>query len=148
MADVSMPGSERSHPMVHSIGDLAWLREQPDAPSHERKYYRSIWISDFHLGTVRCKAESLLDFLRNHCAENLFLVGDVIDGWNVGPGWSWDAAQTEVIEELWAWRRRGTRMIFLPGNHDERSTEMVRTLSAASNVMKTSCIEPPKAAAC
>jgi UDP-2,3-diacylglucosamine pyrophosphatase LpxH len=124
MADLSMPGTERSHSMVQSIGDLSW----PDASARERKYYRSIWISDFHLGTVRCQAASLLDFLRNHCAENLFLVGDVIDGWNVGPGWCWDAAQTAVIEELWAWRRRGTRMIFLPGNHDERSTEMVQTL--------------------
>lgn len=110
--------------MVQSIGARSWQEESP----RERKYYRSIWISDFHLGTVRCKAASLLDFLRNHCAENLFLVGDVIDGWNVGPGWCWDAAQTAVIEELWAWRRRGTRMIFMPGNHDERSTEMVQTL--------------------
>jgi len=96
-----------------------------------RKHFRSIWISDFHLGTVRCQAASLLDFLRNHSAEILFMVGDVIDGWNVGPGWSWDAAQTAVVEELWAWRRRGTRMIFLPGNHDERSTEMVQTLFGA-----------------
>ncbi|HVN28132.1 MAG TPA: UDP-2,3-diacylglucosamine diphosphatase, partial [Candidatus Binataceae bacterium] len=96
-----------------------------------RKHFRSIWISDFHLGTVRCKAESLLDFLRNHSAENLFLVGDVIDGWNVGPGWCWTAAQTAVVEELWAWRRRGSRMIFLPGNHDEFSTEMVHTLFGA-----------------
>ena len=131
MADVSMRGTERSHPMIQSIGDLSWPREGPDASTPERKYYRSIWISDFHLGTVRCKAESLLDFLRNHCAENLFLVGDVIDGWNVGPGWCWNAPQTAVIEELWAWRRRGTRMIFMPGNHDERSTEMVQTLFGA-----------------
>lgn len=93
-----------------------------------RKHFRSIWISDFHLGTARCKAEALLDFLRRHTAETLFLVGDVIDGWNVGPGWCWDGAQTAVVEELWAWRRRGTRMIFLPGNHDELATDMVRTL--------------------
>ncbi len=124
MADITTPGTERSHSMVQPIGDLSL----PDAAVRERKYYRSIWISDFHLGTVRCKAESLLDFLRSHCAETLFLVGDVIDGWNVGPGWCWTAAQTAVIEELWAWRRRGTRMIFMPGNHDERSTEMVQTL--------------------
>lgn len=127
MTEVSMPGIELSHPMVQSVGDLSLQEASP----RERKYYRSIWISDFHLGTARCKAESLLDFLRNHCAENLFLVGDVIDGWNVGPGWCWDAAQTAVIEELWAWRRRGARMIFMPGNHDERSTEMVRTLFGA-----------------
>ncbi len=128
MTDVTTPGTERPHSMVQSVGDLSLPNAWPDASARERKYYRSIWISDFHLGTVRCKAESLLDFLRSHCTETLFLVGDVIDGWNVGPGWSWDAAQTAVIEELWAWRRRGTRMIFLPGNHDERSSEMVQTL--------------------
>src|SRR5208283_5204845 len=77
MADVTTRGIERPHSMVQSIGDLSWS----DARPQERKYYRSIWISDFHLGTVRCKAESLLDFLRSHCAETLFLVGDVIDGW-------------------------------------------------------------------
>ena len=99
-----------------------------DASPLSRTHFRSIWISDFHLGTVRCKADALLDFLRSHSAETLFLVGDVIDGWNVGPGWCWNAAQTAVVEELWAWRRRGARMIFLPGNHDERSTDMVQTL--------------------
>ncbi len=127
MADVSLPGNERFLSTVRSVGDLS----RPDASQRERKYYRSIWISDFHLGTARCKADSLLDFLRSHCAETLFLVGDVIDGWNVGPGWCWDAAQTAVVEELWAWRRRGTRMIFMPGNHDERSTAMVHTLFGA-----------------
>jgi UDP-2,3-diacylglucosamine pyrophosphatase LpxH len=94
----------------------------------EQKYYRSIWISDFHLGTARCKAAALLDFLRGHCAENLFLVGDVIDGWNIGSGWCWDASQTAVVEEIWSWRRRGTRIVFLPGNHDERNATMVHTL--------------------
>jgi UDP-2,3-diacylglucosamine pyrophosphatase LpxH len=124
MTEVGKPGIEQSFSMVESVGD----RSLPGASPRDRTYYRSIWISDFHLGTARCKAESLLDFLRSHCAENLFLVGDVIDGWNVGPGWCWDTAQTAVVEELWAWRRRGVRMIFMPGNHDERSTEMVRTL--------------------
>jgi UDP-2,3-diacylglucosamine pyrophosphatase LpxH len=127
MTEPGMPSIERLGPTVHYIGDLSL----PGASPRQRKYYRSIWISDFHLGTPRCKAESLLDFLRSHCAENLFLVGDVIDGWNVGPGWCWDAAQTAVVEELWAWRRRGTRMIFMPGNHDEHNTEMVKTLFGA-----------------
>ncbi len=94
----------------------------------EIKQYRSIWISDFHLGTARCKAQALSEFLRHHQAETLFLVGDIIDGWNMGPGWSWTAAQTAVVEEIWAWRRRGTRIIFIPGNHDENDHELVRML--------------------
>ena len=92
------------------------------------KEYRSIWISDFHLGTARCQAQGLLDFLQHHRAESLFLVGDIIDGWNMGPGWSWTPQQTAVVEEIWAWRRRGTRIIFIPGNHDENDSELVRML--------------------
>ncbi len=90
--------------------------------------YRSIWISDFHLGTTRCRSKELLRFLRNHRAEILFLVGDIIDSWNVGPAWHWDETQTAVVEEIWAWRRRGTRIIFLPGNHDETNGDLIRTL--------------------
>jgi UDP-2,3-diacylglucosamine pyrophosphatase LpxH len=96
-------------------------------PAHNT-YYRSIWISDFHLGTVWCKSQELLGFMRSHCAETLFLVGDVIDCWNVGPSWHWDPTQTAIIEEIWAWRRRGTRIVFLPGNHDERNCNLIRIL--------------------
>src|SRR5216683_2242206 len=56
------------------------------------KSWRSIWISDFHLGTRSCKADALLDFLRNHYAETLYLVGDIVDGWNAGRSWYWSPA--------------------------------------------------------
>ncbi len=91
-------------------------------------YYRSIWISDLHLGTPRCRAEALLDFLRHHEAENLFLVGDIVDGWIPGPAWHHSPAQNAVVEEIASWARRGTRVVFLPGNHDESSTDIVRSL--------------------
>ncbi len=94
----------------------------------EARHFRSIWISDLHLGTARCKADALLDFLRAHTADTLFLVGDIIDGWCLGPGWCWTAAQTAVVEEIWAWRRRGARLIFLPGNHDEANGNLIHTL--------------------
>jgi UDP-2,3-diacylglucosamine pyrophosphatase LpxH len=84
------------------------------------KHCRSIWISDFHLGTRGCKANALLSFLRNHEAENLYLVGDIVDGWNAGPSWYWSAAQKAVVEEIAVWRRRG-RVEVLPGNHDDLS---------------------------
>jgi UDP-2,3-diacylglucosamine pyrophosphatase LpxH len=82
---------------------------------------RSIWLSDFHLGTRGCKAGALLDFLRNHEAENLYLVGDIVDGWKAGPSWYWSAAQKCVVDEIRSWRRRGTRVEILPGNHDDFS---------------------------
>jgi hypothetical protein len=75
---------------------MMWSSKGVAMTEQAQKHYRSIWISDFHLGTARCKAEALFDFLRRHCAENLYLVGDVIDGWNIGPGWCWNAAQTAV----------------------------------------------------
>jgi UDP-2,3-diacylglucosamine pyrophosphatase LpxH len=128
MAESSRPSFESYYESYKFIGKPVIDPPVADASHRERTYYRSIWISDFHLGTARCKAESLLDFLRSHCADNLFLVGDVIDGWNVGPAWCWDAAQTAVVEELWGWRRRGARMIFIPGNHDEHNSDMIRTL--------------------
>jgi UDP-2,3-diacylglucosamine pyrophosphatase LpxH len=85
------------------------------------KSCRSIWISDFHLGTRGCKADALLDFLRHHEAETLYLVGDIVDGWNAGPSWYWSAAQKAVVEEIAAWRRRGVLVEVLPGNHDDVS---------------------------
>ncbi len=96
-------------------------------PAATTNYYRSIWISDLHLGTPRCKAEALCDFLRHHRADNLYLVGDIVDGWVLGPSWYWSAAQTAVIEEIAAWRQRGTRVVFLPGNHDEFSADLVQS---------------------
>ena len=83
-----------------------------------RRSCRAIWISDLHLGTTRCKASALLDFLLHHEAETLFLLGDIIDGLNCGPGWYWDAAQEAVIAEIQSWARKGTRVTFIPGNHD------------------------------
>ena len=91
------------------------------SPSLPAKACRTIWLSDFHLGTRGCKAAALLDFLRNHSAENLYLVGDIVDGWKAGPLWYWSAAQKSVVEEIAAWRRRGTRVEIIPGNHDDFS---------------------------
>jgi UDP-2,3-diacylglucosamine pyrophosphatase LpxH len=97
-------------------------------PATATRAYRSIWISDFHLGTRRCKAAALLEFLRRHESEYLFLVGDLIDGWNFGPAWYWDSAQTALVGELAARRKRGTRVVFLPGNHDGGNPDLIRAL--------------------
>src|SRR3984957_4833907 len=66
----------------------------------QRSYYRTIWISDVHLGTRACKANALLDFLRHHIAETLYLVGDIVDGWNCGPSWHWSSTQQELVDEM------------------------------------------------
>jgi len=81
--------------------------------------YRSIWISDVHLGTKSCKAEQLLDFLKNNTAETLYLVGDIIDGWKVQKNaWRWNKKQTAVVRKILKLADK-CRVIFIPGNHDE-----------------------------
>jgi UDP-2,3-diacylglucosamine pyrophosphatase LpxH len=99
-----------------------------ESPAPHNNYYRSIWISDLHLGTRACKAEALLGFLRHHQADNLYLVGDIVDCWNLGGSWFWSEAQECVVREITMWRRQGTRVVFLPGNHDEFNTDLVQML--------------------
>ena len=81
--------------------------------------YRTVWISDIHLGTRGCKAEFLLDFLKHTRCETLYLVGDIIDGWRLKRSWYWTDAQTEVVQEILRMSRRGTKVVYIPGNHDE-----------------------------
>ncbi len=81
--------------------------------------YRTLWISDLHLGTPGCQAAALLDFLRRTECETLFLVGDIIDGWQLRRQWYWPQAHNDVIQKLLRKARKGTRVIFIPGNHDE-----------------------------
>ncbi|MBB4284647.1 metallophosphoesterase [Roseospira goensis] len=83
------------------------------------RYYKTIFLSDIHLGTRGCKADMLLDFLRSTESETLYLVGDVVDGWRLKNHWHWPQAHNDVIQKLLRKARKGTRVIFIPGNHDE-----------------------------
>ena len=88
-----------------------------DDPPSER--HRTIWISDVHLGTPGCKAEFLLDFLKWNDADTIYLVGDIIDGWRLRKGWHWQQSHNDVIQKLLRKARKGTRVVYVPGNHDE-----------------------------
>ena len=81
--------------------------------------YRTIWISDFHLGTRNTKAEFLLDFLKNNDSDYLYLVGDIFDGWALGKSWYWPQLHNDVIQKLLRKVRKGTKVTYIPGNHDE-----------------------------
>ena len=83
------------------------------------RHYRSIWISDVHLGTRGCKAEYLLDFLRHTESEHLYLVGDIVDGWRLRRSWYWPQAHNDVVQKILRKARKGTNVVFVPGNHDE-----------------------------
>lgn len=85
----------------------------------EPQRYRAIWISDIHLGTPGCQAEALLDFLKRTESDTLYLVGDIIDGWQLRRSWYWPQAHNDVVQKILRKVRKGTRVIYVPGNHDE-----------------------------
>jgi len=80
---------------------------------------RSVFLSDIHLGTRACQADRLLDFLREHPAEQTYLVGDIIDFWAMSRSISWSQAQNTVVQKLLRRARHGERVVFIPGKHDE-----------------------------
>jgi len=81
--------------------------------------YRTIWISDIHLGTKGCQATILLEFLKATESEYLFLVGDIVDGWRLKRAWYWPQAHNDVVQKVLRKARKGTHVIYVPGNHDE-----------------------------
>jgi UDP-2,3-diacylglucosamine pyrophosphatase LpxH len=83
------------------------------------KTYRTLFISDIHLGTRASQAEMLLDFLKHHEAETIYLVGDVVDFWRIRRGAVWLQSHNDVLQKLLRKVRKGTRIIYIPGNHDE-----------------------------
>jgi UDP-2,3-diacylglucosamine pyrophosphatase LpxH len=83
------------------------------------RQFRTLFISDIHLGTRGCQAECLLDFLRWHEADTIFLVGDIIDGWQLRSGWYWPQSHNDVVQKMLRKARKGARIIYVPGNHDE-----------------------------
>ncbi len=83
------------------------------------KKYRTLFLSDLHLGTRAAQAELLLDFLKYHEAETIYLVGDIVDGWRLKKGWYWPQAHNDVVQKFLRKVRKGVRVIYIPGNHDE-----------------------------
>jgi len=81
--------------------------------------HRAIFLSDIHLGTRGCQAELLLDFLKRNDSEKLYLVGDIVDGWQLKKRVYWPTAHNDVVWRVMKRARRGTRVIYIPGNHDE-----------------------------
>jgi len=83
------------------------------------RHFRTLFISDVHLGSKAAKADFLIDFLRHHEAETIVLVGDIVDGWRLKRNWYWPQAFNDVTQKFLRKARKGTRIIYIPGNHDE-----------------------------
>jgi UDP-2,3-diacylglucosamine pyrophosphatase LpxH len=81
--------------------------------------HRAIWLSDIHLGTRGCKAAFLLDFLRHNDADHIYLLGDIIDGWRLRKNWYWPRQHNDVVQKILRKARKGARVVYVPGNHDE-----------------------------
>lgn len=81
--------------------------------------YKTIWISDLHLGTAACKANEVASFLKNNTCEQLYLVGDIIDGWALQRNFYWPQAHSNVLRRILTAAKRGTQVIYVAGNHDE-----------------------------
>ncbi len=81
--------------------------------------YRTIWISDLHLGSTQCQADVLLDFLKYNDSEKLYLVGDIIDFWSLSKKMYWPRDHNTVIQKVLRKARHGCQVIYIPGNHDE-----------------------------
>jgi UDP-2,3-diacylglucosamine pyrophosphatase LpxH len=97
----------------------AFLSDDDERTPGGKLKLRTVWISDVHLGTPGCNADLLLDFLKSIQPETLYLVGDIIDGWKLKRGWFWPARHNDVVRRVLKMAAKGTRVIFIPGNHDE-----------------------------
>ncbi len=96
---------------------------KPELPEDEspagRQRLRAIFISDLHIGTPGFQADALLEFLKAHSSETLYLVGDIVDGWQLRRRWFWPQSHNDVVQKLLRRARKGCRVIYVPGNHDE-----------------------------
>jgi UDP-2,3-diacylglucosamine pyrophosphatase LpxH len=103
-----------------------WIEEplhfEPNRPALA---VRAAFISDTHLGTAGCNAELLLDFLKSVECETLYLVGDIVDGWQLRKGWYWPTRHNDIVRCVLKKAKHGTRVIYVPGNHDEAFRDFV-----------------------
>ncbi len=112
------------HPPPASIVP-AWFHEPPEPERRDRLRFRTVWLSDTHLGTPGCNAGLLLDFLRSVDCDTLYLVGDIVDGWQLRKGWYWPQLHNEIVRCILKQAKIGTRVVYLPGNHDETFRDYV-----------------------
>jgi UDP-2,3-diacylglucosamine pyrophosphatase LpxH len=104
-------------PLGAGVGAASGSTLDADHPSARK--VRTVWISDVHLGTPGCQAAALLDFLKHHPCDNLYLVGDIVDGWQLRKRWYWPQPHNDVVQKVLRAARKGCRVVYVPGNHDE-----------------------------
>ena len=88
-------------------------------------HFRTIFISDIHLGTSGCQAKRLLEFLKATESDKLYLIGDIVDGWQLKRRWYWHQTHNDVVQLVLKKAKKGTKVIFVPGNHDESIRQFI-----------------------
>ena len=107
-----------------------------------KNHYKSIFISDLHLGTRDCKAVELLAFLKHNKAETLYLIGDIIDIWKIQQHkWYWNQAQSNVIQQILKIAKHGTRVVYICGNHDEVLRKFIKHNIGFGNIELVNQVE-------
>ena len=91
----------------------------PDDFTPHTNHYKTIFLSDIHLGSRACQADLLLDFLKYNECEKMYLVGDIVDGWRLKRSWYWPQSHNDVVQKILRKARKGTQVVYVPGNHDE-----------------------------
>ncbi|MEP4894756.1 UDP-2,3-diacylglucosamine diphosphatase [Parasphingorhabdus sp.] len=119
MAKQFPPISASDIPLLEADHYETRLVRQPRVDPADRTRYRTIWISDIHLGTRGCNADLLIDFLDHVDSDTLYLVGDIIDGWRLKKKFYWPDGHNDIIWRILKRAKRETRIVYIPGNHDE-----------------------------
>ncbi len=120
---------------------VAFKDHSDDTDSPATRNFRTLFISDVHLGTRGCQADLFLDFLRVHDADVIYLVGDVVDGWRMSSSWYWPQSHNDVVQKLLRKARKGTRIVYIPGNHDEFLRDYYGTHFGGIEVVETAIHE-------
>ena len=94
-------------------------QKQLNKRESEKHTYRTVFISDTHLGTKAARVDLLLDFLKTVRCEQLYLVGDIVDGWAIQRNWYWNTTHNDVIRRVLKMAKHGVKVVYVPGNHDE-----------------------------
>jgi UDP-2,3-diacylglucosamine pyrophosphatase LpxH len=117
------PGDQFLASVLHGPAQIDDHKEARE--SKKAKRFRTIWISDIHLGTTGCQSARLLEFLQATESNTLYLVGDIIDGWQLRRRWYWDQSHNNVVQNVLKKAKKGTEVIFVPGNHDEAIRQFI-----------------------
>lgn len=116
---IEEPGSEDPAGLARVRKSLSKLDKAVGPSGAPRRRYRTIWISDVHLGTRGCNDRLLIDFLDHVDSETLYLVGDIIDGWRMKKRYYWPERHNAIVRRIMKRAKRGTEVVYIPGNHDE-----------------------------